>query len=106
MFEYRDKNGNLKETNKAEVIVVVVAQLCFYLVLCAIVKIFDVCSLFLVALGVFGVASFVYLIAEGNFGIQVWCIGVGSVLVLWLYYFVRPKYKKTWRYKRFERRWL
>jgi len=82
------------------------AMLCLHLVLCVVVKVLDVCSLVLVALACFGMISVVYLLSVGNSGLRVWAIGLVSVVVLWLYYFVRPKYKKSSRYKRFERRWL
>lgn len=104
--EYRDQDGNLKEINKTEVGLMAAAMLCLHLVLCVVVKVLDVCSLVLVALACFGVLSAAYLFSVGNFGVRVWAIGLISIVVLWLYYFVRPKYKKSWRYKRFERRWL
>tara|TARA_A100001391_G_scaffold184999_1_gene153308 strand:+ start:761 stop:1081 length:321 start_codon:yes stop_codon:yes gene_type:complete len=106
MAEFRDSDGNLKEVNKAEFGLMAATMLCLHLVLCVIIKVFDVCSLVLVALACFGVLSAAYLFSVGNSGLRVWGFGLVSVVVLWLYYFVRPKYKKSWRYKRFERRWL
>ncbi|MDF1808081.1 MAG: hypothetical protein P1U42_00135 [Phycisphaerales bacterium] len=95
-----------KKTTSTDDVLEVGLLVVVFLLLSFVIKVLDVCSLVIVAFALFGILSSVYRMSEGNWGIDVISILLVSFVVLYLYYFVRPKYKKTRRYKKFEQLWL